>query len=57
MRCDSTHGQVVCVYCTHPPVYHALVARIAATDHLIDQIDYQLYGLTEEEIAIVEGEA
>jgi hypothetical protein len=29
--------------------------RLAATDCLIDQIVYKLYGLTEEEIAIVEG--
>jgi hypothetical protein len=29
-------------------------ARIAATDALIDQIVYRLYGLTEEEIAVVE---
>ena len=34
-----------------------LLADIAATDRLIDQIVYQLYGLTEEEIAIVEGRA
>jgi len=32
-----------------------LKARLAATDRLIDQIVYRLYGLTEEEIAIVEG--
>jgi hypothetical protein len=31
-----------------------LMERIAATDGLIDQIVYKLYGLTEEEIAIVE---
>jgi hypothetical protein len=30
-------------------------ARIAATDALIDQIVYRLYGLTEEEVAVVEG--
>lgn len=29
--------------------------RLVATDRLIDQIVYQLYGLTEEEIRIVEG--
>jgi len=33
-----------------------LKARIAATDRLIDQIVYKLYGLSEEEIKIVEGE-
>jgi hypothetical protein len=53
----SRLSEVVRVYRTHAPAYHALVARIAATDHLIDRIVYQLYGLTEEEIAIVEGEA
>ena len=29
--------------------------RLAFTDNLIDQIVYRLYGLTEEEIAVVEG--
>jgi hypothetical protein len=33
-----------------------LKARIKATDDLIDQIVYRLYGLTEAEIAIVEGQ-
>jgi len=37
-----------------PPVA-ALDSEIAATDHLIDQIVYRLYGLTAEEIAVVEG--
>jgi hypothetical protein len=32
-----------------------LKARIVATDSLIDRIVYALYGLSEEEIAIVEG--
>lgn len=32
-----------------------VLARIAATDALIDQIVYRLYGLTEAEIAVVEG--
>jgi hypothetical protein len=32
-----------------------LKRRLAATDALIDQIVYRLYGLTDEEIAIVEG--
>ena len=34
-----------------------LLARIGATDRLIDHIVYRLYGLTEEEIAVVEGRA
>jgi hypothetical protein len=29
--------------------------RLAKTDWLIDQVVYRLYGLTEEEIGIVEG--
>lgn len=33
---------------------HPLLARIVAIDRLIDHIVYQLYGLTEEEIKIVE---
>jgi len=33
-----------------------LLARIAATDRLIDLIVYRLYGLTEAEVAVVEGE-
>jgi len=33
-----------------------LKARIKATDDLIDQIVYRLYGLTDAEIAIVEGQ-
>jgi hypothetical protein len=32
-----------------------LMRRLGRTDWLIDQIVYQLYGLTEEEIAVVEG--
>jgi hypothetical protein len=32
-----------------------LKARLAATDRLIDLVVYRLYGLTEEEIAVVEG--
>jgi len=31
--------------------------QIAATDAVIDRLVYDLYGLTAEEIAIVEGEA
>ena len=32
-----------------------LLARLAATDRLIDLIVYRLYGLTEDEVAVVEG--
>ena len=31
------------------------VPQIAATDKEINQLVYQLYGLTDEEIAVVEG--
>ena len=31
--------------------------RFAATDRQIDQLVYKMYGLSEEEIKIVEGEA
>jgi hypothetical protein len=48
-------SDLVEVYRTHAPAYSELVARIAATDWLIDRVVYALYGLTEEEIAIVEG--
>jgi type II restriction/modification system DNA methylase subunit YeeA len=32
-----------------------LKEKIRATDNLIDQIVYKLYGLTDEEIKVVEG--
>lgn len=32
-----------------------LMGRIEETDELIDQVVYKLYGLTDEEIGIVEG--
>jgi hypothetical protein len=34
----------------------ALLRQIAATDRQIDQLVYELYGLTQEEIRTVEGE-
>ncbi len=48
-------SDLVAIYRAHAPDYAALVQRIAATDRIIDQIVYRLYGLTEEEIAIVEA--
>lgn len=48
-------SRLVKVYQQHAPRYRELVERIGRTDWLIDQIVYKLYGLTEEEIAIVEG--
>lgn len=43
------------VYRRHAPEYRRLSQQLADTDQLIDQIVYRLYGLTEEEIALVEG--
>ena len=37
-----------------PLAKQLLDREIAATDRMIDQLVYQLYGLTEEEIGIVE---
>jgi hypothetical protein len=37
-------------------ILEPLKARIKATDELIDEIVYKLYGLTEEEIKIVKGD-
>jgi hypothetical protein len=50
-------SNLVRVYRKHHPRYRDLAGRLARTDHLIDQIVYQLYGLTDEEIAIVEGKS
>ena len=38
-----------------PPAKTMLQRQIVATDQQIDQLVYELYGLTEEEIKIVEG--
>ena len=40
-----------------PQEQTALERQIEATDRQIDALVYELYGLTEEEIAIVEGGA
>ena len=49
-------ADLVKVYRTRQPAIATLDARIATTDRLIDQIVYALYGLTDEEIALVEGQ-
>ena len=51
----SVTRPMIDVYRTHHEPYRALVERIEATDELIDQIVYRLYGLTEEEIAVMEN--
>lgn len=47
-------SDLVVVYRKYALNYKELVDRIEATDKLIDQIVYRLYGLTDEEIRIVE---
>lgn len=47
-------ADLVRVYRRHQPGIAALDRRIALTDRLIDRVVYALYGLTAEEIAIVE---
>jgi hypothetical protein len=49
----SVTRAMIDVYQKHHAEYKALVERIEATDGLIDEIVYRLYGLTEEEIAVV----
>ena len=40
-----------------PQESDSIQRQIAATDAAIDKLVYELYGLTEEEIAIVEGKS
>jgi hypothetical protein len=47
-------SSLVDVYQDHAGEYGRLAHQITTTDHLIDQIVYRLYGLTDDEIAIVE---
>jgi len=48
-------SELVAVYEQYRAQLAPLMRRIQRTDWLIDRVVYQLYGLTEEEIAIVEG--
>jgi hypothetical protein len=48
-------SDVIAVYRRHHSDVQALLQRIEETDRLIDQIVYQLYGLTDEEKALVSG--
>lgn len=45
------------LYRDYRPRYTELIGRLATTDTLIDHVVYRLYGLSEEEIAILEGES
>ncbi len=48
-------SDLVAVYEQYRAQLAPLMRRIRRTDRLIDRVVYQLYGLTEEEIAVVEG--
>jgi hypothetical protein len=48
-------GNLVSVYQQRHHQLAPLMRRLQRTDWLIDQVVYQLYGLTEEEIQVVEG--
>jgi type I restriction-modification system DNA methylase subunit len=50
---SSLTPKITAVYRGHHAPYKELVARIDATDDLIDQVVYRLYGLTEEEVQVV----
>ncbi|OQY43283.1 MAG: hypothetical protein B6242_14950 [Anaerolineaceae bacterium 4572_78] len=47
-------SHVVAIYRDYAPDYRQCVQKIIMTDQLIDHIVYQLYGLTESEIAVVQ---
>ena len=57
------HNPVLAFSTAHPDtspldlVSHTLQKAISATDRAIDALVYDLYGLTPEEIALVEGSA
>jgi len=52
----NTRETIASEFSTAMNVLTPLKARIKATDNLIDQIVYKLYGLTDDEIAVVEGQ-
>ncbi|MCK4388363.1 MAG: hypothetical protein KAW00_06270, partial [Dehalococcoidia bacterium] len=51
----DTRGTIASEFSAAMKVLTPLKSRIEATDKLIDQVAYKLYGLTDDEIAIVEG--
>ncbi|MDD2666607.1 MAG: N-6 DNA methylase [Methanocellales archaeon] len=51
----SNLSDILSVYEKHSDEVGGIAQRIEATDELIDQIVYKLYGLTEDEIKIVES--
>lgn len=55
MRRDESHKQQAAAKTGHDKTL--LGRQIEATDRQIDRLVYELYGLTEDEIGIVEGTA
>ncbi len=53
----DVRGEIEAEYEKSLAVLQPIKQQLAATDNLIDKIVYRLYGLTEEEIAIIEGPA
>jgi hypothetical protein len=51
----ALHRQLAAAKTPHQK--EALQRQIAATDKQIDKVVYEFYGLTEEEVRIVEGDA
>jgi hypothetical protein len=50
---SSLTPKITAVFREHHAPYKELVAQIDATDDLIDQVVYRLYGLTEEEVSVI----
>ena len=60
MRCadgrrQDPHGHTKLVAARTPAERELYARQIEATDGEVDRLVYELYGLTEEEVAIVEG--
>ena len=57
MSLEQVKGEIEAEYEQSLAVLLPIKRQLAATDALIDQVVYKLYGLTDEEIAIVERPA
>ena len=55
LKSKSLMDAIVAQYETSLSILLPIKEKLSETDRLIDQIVYRLYGLTEEDIAIVEG--
>ena len=54
MRMLDLHARLVAA--KSPPEQHLLRTQIDATDRQIDRLVYELYGLSEQEIGLMEGD-